>query len=99
VKEIEQICYNARFAEKEGRTALFVTERAVLKAIDGVLEVIEIAPGVDLEKDVIGQMGFRPRVSSQLKRMDRRLFCPEPMNLEADFDAKQRMPDNLRAVV
>ena len=71
----------------------------MLKAVDGILEVIEIAPGIDLEKDVIGQMGFRPRVSAQLKRMDRRLFCPEPMNLEADFDLKQRMPDSLRAVV
>ena len=41
VKGIEQICYNATFAEEQGRTALFVTERAVLKAVDGILEVIE----------------------------------------------------------
>ncbi|MBZ0149217.1 MAG: acyl CoA:acetate/3-ketoacid CoA transferase, partial [Pseudorhodoplanes sp.] len=95
----EQICYNAPFAEREGRTALFVTERAVLRAVDGLLEVVEIAPGVDLEKDVLAQMGFRPRVSPQLKRMDRRLFCPEPMNLEADFNVKQRTTGDLRAVI
>jgi propionate CoA-transferase len=99
VKEIEQICYNARFAEEQGRTALFVTERAVMRAVDGLLEVIEIAPGIDLEKDVLARMGFRPRVSPQLKRMDRRLFCPEPMNLAADFNAKQHTSGDLRAVV
>jgi propionate CoA-transferase len=99
VKEIEQICYNARFAEEQGRTALFVTERAVMRAVDGLLEVIEIAPGIDLEKDVLARMGFRPRVSPQLKRMDRRLFCPEPMNLAADFNDKQHTGGDLRAVV
>ena len=67
--------------------------------VDGLLEVIEIAPGIDLEKDVLARMGFRPRVSPQLKRMDRRLFCPEPMNLAADFNAKQHTSGDLRAVV
>ncbi len=99
VPEIEQICYNVCFAEAQGRNALFVTERAVLRAVDGVLEVIEIASGIDLEKDVLGRMGFRPRVSPQLKRIDRRLFCPEPMNLEADFSAKRHTTCDLRAVV
>ncbi len=98
VKAIEQICYNARVAEEEGRTALFVTERAVMRPVDGVLEIIEIAPGVDLEKDVMAHMGFRPRVSPQLKRMDRRIFCPEPMNMAADLDAKHRGGETLRAV-
>ncbi len=98
VKDIEQICYNARFAEEEGRDALFVTERAVMKPIDGVLEIVEIAPGIDLEKDVLAHMGFTPRISSQLKRMDRRLFASGPMNLEADIDAKARAREGLRVV-
>ncbi len=98
VKAVEQICYNAAFAQKEGRQALFVTERAVMRPIDGQIEIIEIAPGIDLEQDVIAKMGFRPRVSPQLKRMDRRLFVPEPMNLEADLDAKQHAREGLRVV-
>jgi propionate CoA-transferase len=98
VKDIEQICYNARFAQEEGREALFVTERAVMRPVDGLLEIIEIAPGIDLEKDVLAHMGFRPRVSAQLKRMDRRLFTPEPMNLETDLDAKARPAEGLRIV-
>ena len=97
VSKVEQICYNARFAESQGRAAIFVTERAVLRAAEGGLEIIEIAPGIDLERDVLSHMGFKPKVSSQLKRMDRRLFCPEPMRLKADIDAKANRGDNVRA--
>ena len=76
-------------------------ERAVLRAADGVLEVAEIAPGIDLETDVLGQMAFRPRVSPQLKRMDKRLFAPGLMNLRADLDALARVAatGGLRKVV
>lgn len=87
IKAIEQVCYNARFAEEQGRSAIFVTERAVLRAVDNTLEVTEIAPGVDLETDILRHMAYRPRVSRQLKRMDRRLFNPAPMGLDADMDA------------
>ena len=90
VKEIEQICYSARFAQEQGRRAVFVTERAVLRAVDGALELIEIAPGVDLENDVLRHMAYRPRVSAHLKRMDQRLFTPSPMGLQADMEAASR---------
>ncbi|HEY7647355.1 MAG TPA: CoA-transferase [Hyphomicrobiales bacterium] len=89
VGSIEQICYNAAFAEEEGRTALFVTERAVLRSHGGLLEVIEIAPGVDLERDVAAHMAVKPRVSPNLQLMDRRLFSPEPMGLAADMERKR----------
>ncbi len=91
VERIECISYSAPFAAKEGRTAVFVTERAVLKAVSGALEVIEIAPGIDLERDVLRHMAFRPRVASDLKVMDKRLFSPAPMNFRADMDAKARI--------
>lgn len=88
VKAIEQICYNARFAEEQGRSAVFVTERAVLRAVDGTLELIEIAPGIDLENDVLKHMAFRPRISVHLKRMDKRLFSPARMDLRADMQSR-----------
>jgi propionate CoA-transferase len=73
---------------------VFVTERVVLRTASGGLEIIEIAPGIDLERDVLRQMRFTPKVSPELQRMDRRLFCPEPMNLKADIEAKTgRQPD------
>jgi len=92
IDRIEQICYNARYAQEQGRGALFVTERAVLRAVDGTLEVIEIAPGVELERDVLAHMAFRPRIAERLAIMDRRLFSPAPMGLAADLAAKGQAP-------
>ncbi len=85
VGAIEQICYHAGFAESEGRTALFVTERCVLRAARGTLELIEIAPGIDIEHDILAHMAFRPVVTNAIQPMDARLFSPEPMGLRADF--------------
>jgi propionate CoA-transferase len=90
VDRIECVSYSGPFAVKEGRTALFITERAVLRVVNGALELIEIAPGVDLEKDIMRHMSFRPRVAPDLKLMDKRLFSPAPMNLRADMEAKAR---------
>ena len=85
VEHIEQICYNARYATEQGRSAVFVTERAVFRAVDGQLELTEIAPGIDLEKDVLGRMAFRPRISKSLQPMDARLFAPGLMGLAGDL--------------
>ena len=102
VPAIEQICYNASFAEQEGRTAVFVTERGVFRAVRGALELIEIAPGVDLERDIVAHMAARPRISSNLQVMDRRLFAPEPMGLLGDMQQKHEAgarTRRLRAVI
>jgi propionate CoA-transferase len=49
------------------------------------LELTEIAPGLELDKDILAQMGFRPLISPSLKEMDGRIFQPGPMNLKADL--------------
>ncbi len=54
---------------------------------DGLV-LIEVAPGIDVERDVLGRMGFRPRVADDLKEMDRRLYADGPMGLAADFAAR-----------
>lgn len=81
VPKLEQICYSASMARARGQLALFVTERAVFRIGDKGLELIEIAPGVDVERDVIAHMGFRPQVADDLKTMDARIFAPELMGL------------------
>jgi propionate CoA-transferase len=54
------------------------------------LELVEIAPGIDLERDVVAQMGFRPKVSAQLRTMDPRIFEPGLMGLGAHVLGKPR---------
>jgi propionate CoA-transferase len=87
---IEQICYNARFAAEQGRVALFVTERALFRATRTGLELIEIAPGIDIARDILAQMDFTPEISPSLKVMDARLFSPDLMGLAEDKHEPQR---------
>ena len=90
VPKLEQICYSASLARARGQVALFVTERAVFRVGDEGLELIEIAPGLDPERDVIAHMGFRPAVSRQLREMDRAIFEPGLMGLGAHVHGKAR---------
>ena len=88
--KLEQICYSAGMGRERGQVALFVTERAVFQIGSEGLELIEIAPGIDAERDVISNMGFRPRVSRELKTMDARIFDPGLMGLAAHVSGKAR---------
>ena len=90
VGRLEQVCYNASMGRERGQVALFVTERAVFRVGPQGLELIEIAPGLDAERDVIARMGFRPEVAEELKTMDARIFAPALMGLSADIHAKPR---------
>ena len=84
VPNVEQITYSGELAAQNGQRALYVTERAVFtRNTSGRLELVEIAPGADLERDILAQMQFRPDISSSLKEMDGRIFRPEPMGLSA----------------
>ncbi len=73
VDQVGQITFSGRYAPAD-QEVLYVTERAVFKLIGHELTLIEIAPGIDLERDVLGQMGFRPAISPDLKTMDPALF-------------------------
>lgn len=73
VDQVGQITFSGQYAP-DSQEVLYVTERAVFQLIGHKLTLIEIAPGIDLEKDVLGQMGFRPEISPDLKTMDPSLF-------------------------
>jgi propionate CoA-transferase len=92
VDAVEQVTYSGALAAKNGQRALYVTERAVFtRNAASRLELIEIAPGVDLERDIVAQMRFKPDISTSLKEMDARIFRPEPMGL-ADIIAANGRP-------
>ena len=73
VDEVEQIAFAGQYARPD-QTVLYVTERAVFKLIDGKVTLIEIAPGIDMEKDVLAHMCFRPEISPDLKLMNPDIF-------------------------
>ncbi len=70
--EVAQVTFNA--AQAAGREILYVTERAVFGLTPGGLELREIAPGIDLEHQVLELMGFRPLIAEPLQTMDPDLF-------------------------
>jgi propionate CoA-transferase len=78
---VEQITFSGRYAAMQGQRVQFITERAVLTITREGLLITEVAPGVDLERDVLGQMAFRPRVSPDLGLMDERIFREGLMGL------------------
>lgn len=85
VSSLQQVSYSGPFAEERGQEALYITERAVFKRGVRGLELVEIAPGIDLERDVINQMEFTPVISPSLKYMDSRIFRDEPMWSDTDL--------------
>jgi len=83
VERIEQLTFNAARAAAKGQEVLYLTERAVFRLTGEGLVLTEVAPGVDIERDIRGQMGCPLRVAPDLAGMDPRLFQPGPLNLAA----------------
>lgn len=81
IKEVQQITFSADIARRNHKPVLYITERAVFRLGATTLELIEIAPGVDLDRDILARMDFNPIISRDLKTMDTRIFHDEPMGL------------------
>nr|MBP9551731.1 acyl CoA:acetate/3-ketoacid CoA transferase [Veillonella sp.] len=82
LKEVEQVTFSGKYAQSVEQPVLYVTERAVFKLTPKGLELTEIAPGIDLEKDVLALMDFKPIISPDLKLMDERIFKDDIMGLK-----------------
>ena len=83
----DQITFSAQYARQTGQQVLFITERAVFALQDQGLALVEIAPGVDLERDILAKMEFQPAISPALRPMVPRLFRPQPPGLAAAFQS------------
>ncbi|MGB8638172.1 MAG: CoA-transferase [Pseudolabrys sp.] len=91
VRDVQQVTYSGQLAAQNGQRTLYVTERAVFRRNEArQLELIEVAPGIDLERDIFAQMQFRPAVSPMLGEMDPRIFRPEAMGLASIIAANRR---------
>ena len=74
VKDVDQVTFSGDYAKKIGQPVLFITERAVFELREEGVVLTEIAPGVDLERDILSQMDFVPMVAEDLKQMDEAFF-------------------------
>jgi len=72
-------------ARRSGKPVLYVTERCVFRLTQNGLELIEIAPGVDLERDILAKMDFKPSIPRKPLLMDKRIFGAEPMGLRDEM--------------
>lgn len=91
LEKVGDITFSGEQAEKQGQEVIFITERAVFRLIKGKVVLTEIAPGVDLQKDILDQMGFKPEISEQLVQMDERIFREGPMGMKGDwYNGKER---------
>jgi propionate CoA-transferase len=92
VEVVEQRTFSGEHAFKNNQQVLYITERCVFRLIETGLELIEIAPGIELERDIMNQMSFRPAISPVLKMMDARIFRDELMGIRNDMQDKQSQP-------
>ena len=85
VDKVEQITFSGREAIKNKQEVLYVTERAVFELKPNGLVLKEIAPGIDLDKDILAHMAFKPIIPKKLKLMDERIFKEGKMNIKEEF--------------
>jgi propionate CoA-transferase len=81
VDRVEYVSFNAERALADGRRAVYVTERAVFELGPDGIELVEVAPGVDLERDVLAQLPFAPVIRQEPRLMDARLFVDQAMGI------------------
>lgn len=87
VPEVYETTFSGDEAVRRGQKVFYVTERAVFRRSheNDLLELIEIAPGVDLQRDILDQMDFTPVIHPNLKTMDPRIFTEKKMGAASDF--------------
>jgi propionate CoA-transferase len=87
---VEQVTFSGSYATKLGQPILFVTERCVFELRDGQLVLIEVAPGIDIERDILAHMDFTPLMPDKPKPMPVEIFQPVWGGLRALLTAKAR---------
>ncbi len=81
LNKVEQVTFNGRQAFKNGQLVLYCTERALFRLTENGIELMEIAQGVDLEKDILSMIEFKPTINPNLKFMDIKIYDLGLLNL------------------
>jgi propionate CoA-transferase len=81
VGDVEQVTFSGELARRRGQRVHYITERGVFRLSESGVELVEVAPGLDVERDVLSQMGFEPAVASGLQTMDAAIFGAAALGL------------------
>jgi len=87
VEQVEHVTFSGAYAGARGQPVLYVTERCVFALGAGGLELVEVAPGIDIERDILALMDFKPRIPREPSLMDARIFHAGVMELRRDMVA------------
>ncbi len=90
VEQVEHTTFSGEYAADMEQPVLYITERCVFQLTKEGLLLTEIAPGVDIEKDIFANMDFKPIIKGAPKLMDERIFRDEPMGLKQDIETKAK---------
>jgi len=85
VESVEHVTFSGAYATTRGQHVLYVTERCVFALRPNGLELIEVAPGIDVERDILAQMAFKPLIPRDPALMDARIFGEGVMDLRKDL--------------
>ncbi|MCY6355553.1 acyl CoA:acetate/3-ketoacid CoA transferase [Clostridium sp. ZS2-4] len=82
IKDVEQVTFSGRYANKNKQPVLYITERCVFELKEDGLHLIEVAPGIDIQTQILDLMEFAPKIDGEVKIMDEKLFKEENMGLK-----------------
>ncbi|MGA9537433.1 MAG: acyl CoA:acetate/3-ketoacid CoA transferase [Desulfobacterales bacterium] len=85
IDRVEHVTFSGAYARQKGQPVLYLTERCVFALTEAGMKLVEMAPGVDLEKDILSLMDFKPIIDGTPRLMDARIFRAEPMGLKDDL--------------
>ncbi len=85
IDSVEQITFSGKIAAQTGNPVIYITERCVFELSEEGLVLTEVAPGVDIEKEIFAHMDFKPVVKEAPKVMDERIFTPGVMGLKSEL--------------
>jgi propionate CoA-transferase len=85
LKQVEHVTFSGEYAVQKGQEVLYITERCVFRLTADGMELLEIAPGIDLETQILAQMDFAPIIRKEPRIMDERIFWDDPIGLKEDL--------------
>lgn len=86
VTGVQGIYYSSEYGKRRGQSVRYITERAVLEMREEGVALVEVAPGVDIERDILMQMEFRPIIGKDLREMDNRIFMTAPVRIAEKWE-------------